>query len=292
MERLRELARERERLRLRRLSPSEPPRPDRFFPSPLPEGFRPAVAGNIPEIQVHDDGHFTNMPPVHDGGITLSLDLPHVSSNLLVLETILEADESSRPHDIPLRDLQEITDNFSDERILGHGGFGVVYKGVLRNGKMIAVKKIMSSLMPGLQKQFESEVCHLMMLKHKNIVRCVGYCYEIKNACLEYNGKYVFAETAERLLCLEYMPKGSLDRYLSDESSGLDWSTRYNIIEGICYGLCHLHVEIDKPIIHLDLKPPNILLDDGMVLKITDFGLSRLLDQQQTICTSYRDGTL
>jgi serine/threonine protein kinase len=78
----------------------------------------------------------------------------------------------------------------------------------------------------------------------------------------------------------------------ADESSGLDWSTRYKIIEGICYGLRHLHEENGKPIIHLDLKPANILLDDGMVPKITDFGLSRLLDQQQTICTTSRDGTL
>jgi len=167
------------------------------------------VASNIPETQEDedddDDGHFTNMLPPIDGGITLPLDLLHVPSNLL-LETILQ-DESSRPHDVPLRDLQEITDNFSDERILGRGGFGVVYKGVLPNGKMIAVKKIASSLMSGLQKQFESEVRHLMMLTHKNIVRCVGYCCEIKNACLEYNGKHIFAETAERLLCLEYMPK-------------------------------------------------------------------------------------
>jgi serine/threonine protein kinase len=78
----------------------------------------------------------------------------------------------------------------------------------------------------------------------------------------------------------------------ADESSGLDWSTRYHIIEGICYGLCHLHVQTNKPILHLDLKPANILLDEGMVPKIADFGLSRLLDQQQTICTSSRVGTL
>uniref|UniRef100_A0ACD5Z1A6 Uncharacterized protein n=1 Tax=Avena sativa TaxID=4498 RepID=A0ACD5Z1A6_AVESA len=127
---------------------------------------------------------------------------------------------------------------------------------------MIAVKKIVSSsLMPGMQKKFENEVYHLMMLKHPNIVRCVGYSYEIKNVCLEHDGKYVFAEMAERLLCLEYLPNGSLDRYISDESSGLDWSTRYKIIEGVCYGLCHLHVQNAKPIIHLDLKPANILLD-------------------------------
>ncbi|XP_048550854.1 cysteine-rich receptor-like protein kinase 44 [Triticum urartu] len=202
---------------------------------------------------------------------------------------LLQEDQSPTPHDIPLQYLKEITNNFSDERILGQGGYGVVYKGVQQNGEAIAVKKIVSFLMSS-QKQFENEVYHLMMLKHRNIVRFVGYCYETKNECLEYKGKYVFAEMVEKLICLEYMPNGSLDKYISDESSGLNWSTRYKIIEGICYGLHHLHTEIDKPIIHLDLKPSNILLDDGMVPKITDFGLSRLFGQQ-TICTSSRDGT-
>ncbi|KAK1692134.1 hypothetical protein QYE76_008831 [Lolium multiflorum] len=206
-----------------------------------------------------------------------------------ILESILRGESS--PHRIPFQCLKEITNNFSDEQVLGQGGFGVVYKGVLHDGKMIAVKRIAPSLRPGLEKQFENEVCHLMKLKHPNIVRFVGYCYQTWHECLEYNGKHVLAETAERLLCLEYLPKGSLDNYLSDESPGLDWRTRYNIIEGICYGLCNLHENFDKPIIHLDLKPANILLDDNMLPKVTDFGLSRLLDEQ-TICTASRPGTL
>ncbi|KAM0854526.1 hypothetical protein ACQ4PT_050402 [Festuca glaucescens] len=126
--------------------------------------------------------------------------------------------QCSRPHEIPLQHLKEITDNFSDDRILGQGGFGVVYKGVQRNGEVVAVKKIKSSFMPGMQRQFENEVCHLMMLKHPNVVRCKGYCYETRNECLEYNGKYVFAEIAERLLSLEYLPNGSLDKYISGGS--------------------------------------------------------------------------
>jgi serine/threonine protein kinase len=88
------------------------------------------------------------------------------------------------------------------------------------------------------------------------------------------------------------MSNGFLLVMNADESSGLDWPTRYQIIKGICYGLYYLHEEIDKPILHLDLKPANILLDDSMLPKITDFGLARLLDQQQTICTSSHQGTL
>uniref|UniRef100_A0ACD5Y3E3 Uncharacterized protein n=2 Tax=Avena sativa TaxID=4498 RepID=A0ACD5Y3E3_AVESA len=216
-----------------------------------------------------------------------SLDL-HVSNNL----TSTLQNQGSGPHDVPLSILEEITNNFSDKRIIGQGGVGVVYKGVLQNGEMIAVKKIVSLLMPNMKKKFENEVSHLIRLKHPNIVRCVGYCYETRNACVEYNGELVFVERAERLICLEYMSKGSLENYLSDESSGLDWSTRYKIIKGICNGLYHLYEETHKPIMHLDLKPANILLDDRMEPKITDFGLSRLFDHEETIHTSSRDGTL
>ncbi|XP_044335442.1 probable serine/threonine-protein kinase PBL25 [Triticum aestivum] len=139
--------------------------------------------------------------------------------------------------------------------------------------------------------QFEKEVCHLMTVKHPNIVQCVGYCYETLKEVAPYNGKMVFAEKSEMLLCLEYLPTGSLSEYLSDESCGLNWSTRYKIIKGTCYGLCHLHGQKDTPIIHLDLKPTNILLSDGMIAKIADFGLSRLLEQPGTIITSSRFGT-
>ena len=75
-------------------------------------------------------------------------------------------------------------------------------------------------------------------------------------------------------------------------SSGLDWHTRYKVIEGIAFGLKYLHEEATVPIIHLDLKPPNILLDENFVPKITDFGLSRLFDQTQTIHTAITSGTL
>jgi serine/threonine protein kinase len=153
------------------------------------------------------------------------------------LEIVLH-DKIASPRKLPFQYLKEITNNFSAERVVGEGGFGVVYKvklvfsnrcvypktisilisdfkqGVLYNGELMAVKRLIA-LMPGFQKQFENEVYHLMSLNHPNIVPCVGYCYETQNLCLEYNGKYIFAETAERLLCLEYMPKGSLDNHLT-----------------------------------------------------------------------------
>ncbi|XBH74852.1 hypothetical protein VPH35_101723 [Triticum aestivum] len=192
---------------------------------------------------------------------------------------------------MPLQHLKDITNNFCNERILGRGGYGVVYKGVLGNGKMVAVKKIVQSVSSS-HEQFENEVNLLMKLKHPNIVRLLGYCYETQHLRKLHEGKFIFVWYTECLLCLEYLPKGSLDKYISDASSGLDWPTRLKIIEGISYGLQYLHEQSDGPIIHLDLKPANVLLDEDMIPKITDFGLSRLFDQKQTIHTAITIGTL
>ncbi|CAN6165963.1 unnamed protein product [Urochloa humidicola] len=204
-------------------------------------------------------------------------------------------DGGSDPHNLPLEYLRKITKNFADERLLGEGGFGIVYKGVLQTGEMIAVKKLASSV-PGVKdRQFENEAQHLMRLKHPNIVLLLGCCSETEHTYVEYKGKYICAEKSERLLCLEYMPKGNLRGYLSDESSGLDWGTRYSIIEGICYGLHYLHEawQLNSPIIHMDLKPANILLDTNMVPKIADFGLSRIFGEEQTWThTKNCEGTL
>ncbi|KAF8648321.1 hypothetical protein HU200_064902 [Digitaria exilis] len=191
--------------------------------------------------------------------------------------------ERENPCNLPLQYLQDITNNFSEERELGRGSFGVVYKGVLRNGHMVAVKKLL--FLPGMHdKHFENEVYHLTSLKHENIVRIVGYCYEIQHILIEHNKKIRFAEMPQRLLCLEFLPKGSLEKHISDGSRGLDWHKRYKILEGICRGLHHLHEEwqTGTPIIHLDLKPANILLNENMVPKIVDFGVSRLFDPEQT----------
>jgi len=130
-----------------------------------------------------------------------------------------------------------------------------------------------------------------MRLQHQNIIRLVGYCYEIAHKVMEYNGQYVYAGAEERALCFEYLQGGSLDKHLSDESSGLGWHTRYKIIKGICEGLHYLHNGSKDPIYHLDLKPANILLDKDMVPKIGDFGLSRLFDSTLTCTTKEIIGT-
>ncbi|XP_020195944.1 putative disease resistance protein RGA3 [Aegilops tauschii subsp. strangulata] len=186
--------------------------------------------------------------------------------------------------------LRQITDNFSDDRVIGHGAYGVVYKGVLDNGEKIAVKKL--KYMPpeyDSDKQFENECTNLMRVQHHNIVRLVGYCHETRREYVEHGGKYVFASEDKRVLCFEYLQGGSLDKHVSDESCKLDWDTCYKIIKGVCEGLNHLH---NDSIFHLDLKPANILLDNNMMPKIGDFGLSRFFPSTETYTTTTCYGTL
>ncbi|CAN6164881.1 unnamed protein product [Urochloa humidicola] len=200
---------------------------------------------------------------------------------------------SVMPRNFTFHFLEHITNKFSDDRIIGYGGYGVVYKGVLHNGEEIAVKKLYDKHI-GLEddKQFMNECTNLMGLQHRNIVRLVGYCYEIAHKVVEYNGQYVYAAVEKRALCFEYLQGGSLDKHLSDKSCGLGWHTCYKIIKGICEGLHYLHNGTKDPIYHLDLKPANILLDENMVPKIGDFGLLRLFDSTQTHTTKGIIGTL
>ncbi|KAF7091672.1 hypothetical protein CFC21_094228 [Triticum aestivum] len=190
--------------------------------------------------------------------------------------------------------LKTITKNFSEDQIIGRGGFGVVYKGEKENGEVVAVKKLISSTAPMDDKQFMNEVQHVMDICHPNIVRLEGYCHQTEKEIITFqDGQSKFVDEEYRLLCFEYLPNGSLDKHLNDESSGLEWHARYNIIEGICTGLYCLHEgRKGAPVLHLDLKPSNILLDKNMTPKIADFGLSRLFDGGNThISTEHVVGT-
>uniref|UniRef100_A0ACD5Y9N6 Uncharacterized protein n=1 Tax=Avena sativa TaxID=4498 RepID=A0ACD5Y9N6_AVESA len=196
-----------------------------------------------------------------------------------VLERILDGRE--KPTNLPLALLKNITVNFSKEREIGHGGFATVYKGVLSNGN-VAVKRIRNNHTID-ERLFYREVDSLMAINHQNIVQFVGFCASTDQTAIKIEGsrEHIYAEIRERLLCFEYISNGSLQKCITDELRGLDWSTRYRLIKGICDGLHYLHME--KHIYHMDLKPANILLDTDMVPKITDFGLSRLDEKSQTM---------
>ncbi|KAF7074947.1 hypothetical protein CFC21_079756 [Triticum aestivum] len=199
-------------------------------------------------------------------------------------------DAGSESTAVPLDLLLQITDGFSEERKLGSGSFGEVYLGVHPDGQKIAVKKIYD--MPGVdEEQFQNEFKNLARLQHRNIVRLVGYCHHIQEVPAMYEGKLVLAEKIHRALCLEYMSNGSLEKYISDECDKYDWHTGYGIIKGICQGLKYLHTKLEPPIYHLDLKPANILLDENMVPRIADFGISRLFGDERTRATKSTLGT-
>nr|CDM87048.1 unnamed protein product [Triticum aestivum] len=203
----------------------------------------------------------------------------------IVLERILSGFE--KPTNLALALLQEITENFSEMRKIGEGGFGEVYKGVLHN-RIIAVKRIIVSEHTIDDRLFDREVKNLMkIISHRNVVRFLGFCSNTHREAIKEEGstELVLAQMRERLLCFEYISNRSLDKHITDELRGLEWSIRYEIIKGICHGLHYLHEE--KNIIHMDLKPGNIMIDEDMVPKITDFGLSRLDKHTHTSGTRY-----
>lgn len=178
--------------------------------------------------------------------------------------------------------LSTITNGFSKERELGEGALGTVYTGILDNGGMIAVKRHVQNA-PGTNniETYTNKILRIMEQENMNIVKVLGFCCEERTTYDEQSGgPCVCQENVESLLCYEYLPMGSLHTNLFDESaSRIDWDTRYKIIKGICQGLLFLH---RLPLIHLDLKPQNILLDHNMIPKITDFGYSRLFGQKET----------
>ncbi|XP_048569856.1 cysteine-rich receptor-like protein kinase 36 [Triticum urartu] len=186
---------------------------------------------------------------------------------------------STLPKELPLDFLRTITNQFSEDRVLGTGTFGTVYTGIMPDGQHIAVKRLAENAPLPRDKAITNEVQNIMALKHDNIVKLVGFCHEGQKRVVLNNGRYIVADVFESLLCYEYLPKGSLLKNLFDRSNSMAWDTRFKIIKGICNGLLFLH---RIPIIHMDLKPENILLDDNMNPKIADFGLSRLFGQEQT----------
>ncbi|KAM3196371.1 hypothetical protein ACQJBY_072193 [Aegilops geniculata] len=201
---------------------------------------------------------------------------PEQCRELLALEMAL-SDESVDPAPLPLWLLKVITKNFSEGKQIGSGGFGAVYRGELWNGT-VAVKKLFDAIVID-EKNFQSEVDSLLRVRHKNTVRFLGYCSDTQQVPDKFNGASVWAERRQRLLCFEFLPKGSLADYITDASSERQWKTRYQIIRGICEGVYYLHRE---RIVHMDLKPQNILLDGNMMPKIADFGLSRRFSAAQS----------
>ncbi|CAL5393069.1 unnamed protein product [Camellia sinensis] len=179
-------------------------------------------------------------------------------------------EENQKEFELPLFELATIanaTKNFSEDNKIGEGGFGPVYKGILMEGQEIAVKRLSENSRQGLD-EFKNEVIYIAKLQHRNLVKLLGCCIEVE----------------EKLLIYEYMSNKSLDYFIFDQKRSmlLDWPKRFNIIVGIARGLLYLHQDSRLRIIHRDLKADNILLDNEMNPKISDFGIAKSFDGNET----------
>ncbi|RDX57950.1 Cysteine-rich receptor-like protein kinase 10, partial [Mucuna pruriens] len=187
--------------------------------------------------------------------------------NTFVQDSIVDdlTDVESLQFDLAM--VEAATNGFSDQNKIGQGGFGVVYKGVLPNGQEIAVKRLSVTSLQGAV-EFRNEAALVAKLQHRNLVRLLGFCLEGQ----------------EKILIYEYIPNKSLDYFLFDpvKKMELDWSRRYNIIVGITRGILYLHEDSQLRIIHRDLKASNVLLDENMNSKISDFGMAKIFQADQT----------
>uniref|UniRef100_M8CUU3 non-specific serine/threonine protein kinase n=1 Tax=Aegilops tauschii TaxID=37682 RepID=M8CUU3_AEGTA len=181
-----------------------------------------------------------------------------------------------RPNVFSYGEIKSATDNFSPGNILGRGGYGLVYKGKLPDGRMVAVKQLSSTSHQG-KKEFMTEIATISAVQHRNLVKLHGCCIDSKTPLLVY----------------EYLEQGSLDQAIfgipllfsastfvfgstkSKTDLNLDWRTRFEICVGIARGLAYLHEEPSMRIVHRDIKASNVLLDADLNPKISDFGLAR-----------------
>jgi serine/threonine protein kinase len=186
-------------------------------------------------------------------------------------------EEEYGPHRFSYKNLHRATKGFKDTELLGEGGFGKVYRGILPSSNLqIAVKRVSHNSKQGM-KEFVAEIVSMGRLRHRNLVQLLGYC----------------RRRGELLLVYDYMPNGSLDKFLySREKPNLNWAQRFRIIRGVASSLLYLHEEWEQVVLHRDVKASNVLLDAELNGRLGDFGLARLHDHGSNPQTTHVVGTV
>ncbi|XP_020233956.1 L-type lectin-domain containing receptor kinase S.4 [Cajanus cajan] len=181
------------------------------------------------------------------------------------------------PHRFSYEELKQATKGFREKQLIGFGGFGRVYKGVLQESNTeVAVKRITQDSKEGWR-QFMSEIATIGRLRHRNIVQLRGWC---RKRC-------------DLFLVYDLMPNGSLDKYLFEQPRKiLSWEERFKIIKGVAWGLVYLHQEWEQAVIHRDIKAGNVLLDSEMNGRLGDFGLAKMYGHGENPNTTRVVGTL
>ncbi|KAG4163931.1 hypothetical protein ERO13_D01G204900v2 [Gossypium hirsutum] len=179
------------------------------------------------------------------------------------------------PKEFTYKELKAATRCFDANRIIGHGAFGTVYKGILpENGDIVAVKRCSHNSQG--KNEFLAELLIIGTLRHRNLVRLQGWCHE----------------KGEILLVYDLMPKGSLDKALFEAKTPLPWPERQKILLGVASALAYLHQECDRQVIHRDVKTSNIMLDEAYNAKLGDFGLARQVEHDKSPDATVAAGTM
>ncbi|KAL9245018.1 hypothetical protein vseg_018717 [Gypsophila vaccaria] len=176
-----------------------------------------------------------------------------------------------------LRELENATRGFSEDSVIGEGGYGVVYRGLLEDGSLVAVKNLLNNKGQA-EKEFKVEVEAIGKVRHKNLVGLIGYC----------------ADGVQRMLVYEYVENGTLEQWLHGDVgtiSPLTWDIRMKIAIGTAKGLAYLHEGLEPKVVHRDVKSSNILLDKNWNAKVSDFGLAKLLGSEASYVTTRVMGT-
>ncbi|CAN4092679.1 unnamed protein product [Withania somnifera] len=251
-------------------------------PDPLPEldSFKEETENSGDHQRIHIEigkGHKIAYPERVGSGAGSGRGSGEGKCTELAIIAVPEVSHLGWGHWYTLRELEISTNYFAEENVIGEGGYGIVYRGVMEDSSKVAVKNLLNNRGQA-EREFKVEVEAIGRVRHKNLVRLLGYC----------------AEGAHRMLVYEYVDNGNLEQWLHGDvgpSSPLTWEIRMDIILGTAKGLTYLHEGLEPKVVHRDIKSSNILLDKQWNPKVSDFGLAKLLGAEKSYITTRVMGT-